>query len=421
MIGGAGGHSGVPRHILQLVRALTGIADLTVASDKCAGVYKELDRTPARHVEVPGLESSVSPLRWLRAARHLRQLIGREQPALVWAHSRMAVFLLRSMALCGVLPGRPEIAVTFHGLPFGKGHRASALTIRAEKLFLSRLSGLHLLFLSKAAEHEYRGAVGEDLCLGHQISQRPNCSDIGEIKRREPDDTTRQLLMTGRAARQKNLPRALAIFAALPGTYRLTICGAGTETAGFRRKAKHILGPGPLSRVTFLGEVADIRPLLARADVYLLTSRYEGMPIAALEAFEAGLPLALSATGGTAEISARHPFCTELTAGEGVDDLQEDALRITALTEAFRAAPEQFRTEIRRAFQQEFSFAAWARDMRVQASRMCPPVPDPSLTPEGAANVPLPPIIPQPMPAGVIPSQVSLSGNMQNTARSPRA
>ncbi|NIZ09139.1 glycosyltransferase family 4 protein [Pseudooceanicola sp. HF7] len=375
LIGGDGGRSGVPRHIRQVVRATSQLAELTVASDKNKGGYDFLAESPARHVVVPGLRTSVWPPRWFRAARALQRVIVQEQPHLIWAHSRMGVLLLRLLAAGGVLPGNPELAVTFHGLPFGPGHRrwASALAIRVERLLLRVGPRLGLVFLSTAAEELYRQEVGAEQYERHRVFTQPNCADLGALS--SPDQRTpdRDIIMTGRDAWQKDLARALRIFAALPGSYRLTLCGPGTDHSGFRVRARRILGPGPLSRVRFMGEVSDIRPLLANADAYLLTSRYEGMPIGALEAFEAGLPVALSAIRGTEEIRELHPFCTELSGGTGPDDAQEDALRLVSLTEAYRADPIAARRDIRGAFQKHFSFPEWAQQMRLMTARLCWP------------------------------------------------
>ncbi|MDP2696272.1 MAG: glycosyltransferase family 4 protein [bacterium] len=55
-------------------------------------------------------------------------------------------------------------------------------------------------------------------------------------------------------------------------------------------------------RVRFLGNRGDVRELLTAADVFILTSLWEGMPNAMLEAMATGLPVIATAVGGIVEI-----------------------------------------------------------------------------------------------------------------------
>ena len=79
-----------------------------------------------------------------------------------------------------------------------------------------------------------------------------------------------------------------------------------------------ILGTGPLSEhlaeraaalgvdgcVRFAGHRGDARALLDAADVFVLPSRHEGMPLAAIEAMDAGLPIVGTRVVGTEEVVA---------------------------------------------------------------------------------------------------------------------
>ena len=111
---------------------------------------------------------------------------------------------------------------------------------------------------------------------------------------------------------------------------------------------------GLSKRVQFLGPIPDVRTLLAQADVLLLPSRYEGMPIAALEAFEAGLPMALSDIPSMADILAVHPMAVAID----ITAPQSAAAEVVELIDHFRRTPKAAE-EIQKVFAQHFSYNVW--------------------------------------------------------------
>jgi glycosyltransferase involved in cell wall biosynthesis len=80
---------------------------------------------------------------------------------------------------------------------------------------------------------------------------------------------------------------------------RLVIVGEGPEEPAIRAEAERLqLGP----RVRFLGLRNDVPRLLAAADVFLLTSINEGIPLTVIEAMASGLPVVSTAVGGVGEV-----------------------------------------------------------------------------------------------------------------------
>jgi len=120
-----------------------------------------------------------------------------------------------------------------------------------------------------------------------------------EPPRRAPGSGPR-LVAAGRLTRQKGFDRLLRWFAAAPADALLTILGDGPERGALVAQAAPFAG-----RVEFAGHVAAPWAHYAGADAFLMPSRWEGMPNAALEALAVGTPvIATAASGGLADIVA---------------------------------------------------------------------------------------------------------------------
>jgi glycosyltransferase involved in cell wall biosynthesis len=104
----------------------------------------------------------------------------------------------------------------------------------------------------------------------------------------------------GRLTQVKRPDRLLAVAQevsrAVPGT-RFLVCGDGDLAADVRHAARH--GDGG---ITALGWRADVETVYAAADLVLLTSDNEGMPVSLIEAALAGVPAVATDVGSVAEV-----------------------------------------------------------------------------------------------------------------------
>jgi glycosyltransferase involved in cell wall biosynthesis len=83
------------------------------------------------------------------------------------------------------------------------------------------------------------------------------------------------------------------------GDVRLVLVGEGPELG----KVQQLIAERNLSaNVRFLGLRKDVGRLLSAADLFLLTSVSEGIPLAVIEAMAAGLPVVATQVGGTGEV-----------------------------------------------------------------------------------------------------------------------
>ncbi len=95
-----------------------------------------------------------------------------------------------------------------------------------------------------------------------------------------------------------NLLRAMASNGAV-GTAHLGLIGLGPLEGELRQACRDL---GIDNRVTFLGSRDDVFDLLPLFDLFAVSSRFEGFPIALVEALATGLPCVATAVGGIPEI-----------------------------------------------------------------------------------------------------------------------
>ena len=103
----------------------------------------------------------------------------------------------------------------------------------------------------------------------------------------EPDRLD-HLVVVAELIDRKRVDIAIAAFAQLDERFQLTVVGDGPRRGDLERLAVH-LGCAP--RVSFAGQVHDVRNVFAGAAALVTTSRQEGLQRSVLEAMACGLPV----------------------------------------------------------------------------------------------------------------------------------
>lgn len=118
-----------------------------------------------------------------------------------------------------------------------------------------------------------------------------------------PDDA-RVVMTVGRLAEQKGynylLEAVPTVISNMPDVYFAWV-GDGPLESSLKERAKHL---GVADRVLFLGRRNDAFSLMAGADLFVLPSLFEGLPISMLEAMSLGLPVVGTRVCGTSELVA---------------------------------------------------------------------------------------------------------------------
>ena len=232
------------------------------------------------------------PRGWLRFQLWLRE----HRPEIVHAHLPHATLFCRFSRFFGPIPVLVDTVHTPATGPMG----------RRLGYWLTRAIPDQLTAVSHGTAQAW---LQKGLLQSDRLSILPNGVDLEHFRPDIPNRVRLRLelglsdgflwVAVGRLAAVKDYPTLLHAFGRLPENSMLAIVGAGPEEAALRQLAGAI-GLGP--RIRFLGFLEDTAPLLAAADGFVLSSRWEGLPVSLLEAGAAGLPAVATPVTGAAEI-----------------------------------------------------------------------------------------------------------------------
>jgi glycosyltransferase involved in cell wall biosynthesis len=149
-----------------------------------------------------------------------------------------------------------------------------------------------------------RIAVREWRLPSSQVLYVPNGIDVGRFATRAAREISGGPIVIGTVAPlrpEKNIGRLIRAFAAARARadLRLVIAGDGAER---RRLEELTRALGVAADVEFLGQIDHASEVLARIDIFSLSSDTEQMPNALLEAMAAGLPAVAVDVGDIAEM-----------------------------------------------------------------------------------------------------------------------
>ena len=250
------------------------------------------EKGPARALVAPGVVVlSLSPeiggglLYRFRLGRAFANSIAMIGPDLVFAPGNFHIPVLAWMKMA--LPnGGPPLSCKLSNPLRKPGLNRVSQAVFSTIIRLASRRVDALIALSGALQREAHTILGRDdiACIAE-----PNLLDGDFLSPMQMDGGNAPLIVcAGRLESQKRFELALRAFAALPRgrNARLLILGEGSRRAALEREAAKL---GVSGRVEFAGYVADIQPHLARAQIFLCTSRYEGYPAVLVEAIAAGL------------------------------------------------------------------------------------------------------------------------------------
>jgi glycosyltransferase involved in cell wall biosynthesis len=244
--------------------------------------------TTLRHLTAP-----IAPVGDLLALREIHSALRDLRPDVVALHSSKAGILGRIAARSLGIPA----LLTAHGWNFTPGIARLPATAYRQ---IERAAGYITTRIITVSEYDRRLALQAGLTSADRVVAVHNgIPDIPVELRARPDRSPPRLVMIARFEGQKDHPTLLRALAGLrQPNWELDLVGDGP----LRKRAESLaaeLGIG--ERVRFLGQRMDVPQLLAGAQVSLLVTNWEGLPLSILEAMRAGLPVIATDVAGICE------------------------------------------------------------------------------------------------------------------------
>ena len=148
--------------------------------------------------------------------------------------------------------------------------------------------------LKNHGEIYYVPGVGIDLSQYEQYELHELRSSLGIA------DNDIMLISAGDLVERKNYKLSIkAIAEADMQSLKYCICGTGEQ---FKELAEYAKELGVEAQVKFLGFRADMKELLKVADIFLFTTKQEGLPRSMMEAMASGLPCVASKVRGNTDL-----------------------------------------------------------------------------------------------------------------------
>jgi glycosyltransferase involved in cell wall biosynthesis len=277
------GVGGAERVVLELADRLVkqGCPVIVVALDGNGSLLKQYKNADF-HVHLLDINKK-NPFSILRALFALISLVRREKVTVIHAHMFHA---LLAGLVCRL--ARPKIKLVFTSHNFAGFSSMRRLLITKTKL----LRAVDIVFVKD--QHEAMNAADTVV--------RPNgvAINLNEKPRQLTTKEKRVFLFVGRLEMQKN-PLALieAFFAMKHKGCDLWLAGDGI----LRKEVEQLVASlGLGGRVKMLGIQNDIPSLLRQVDCFVMSSSWEGLPMALLEAGAAALPVIATPVGAIPDV-----------------------------------------------------------------------------------------------------------------------
>jgi glycosyltransferase involved in cell wall biosynthesis len=255
---------------------------------------------------IPSLVNDLSPLSNLRAVAAIRQLIVAGGYDVVHTHSSVAGVVGR---LAAFTAGSPVILHHVHGWP---PYHEMSRTKQLLYLSLERLCASFSTRIITVSRPDIAKGLRYRICREEKLALIYNGIDLEKFQQPVDEPLIREQLrldahtklvgMIGRLDRQKNpldFIHAAAIVAKSYPNVQFLMIGDGI----LRKECEALISELNMSRkILLLGYRSDVARIMPLLSVVAMSSLWEGLPIAFLEAMSAGKPIVANDVDGVRDV-----------------------------------------------------------------------------------------------------------------------
>jgi len=243
----------------------------------------------------------------IHAAKQLRQLLNQESYDIVHCNTPVGGLIGR---ICGRRAGVPKVIYQAHGFHFWKGAPLiNWLIYYPIERCLAHLTDVLITINKEDFERAKKFKANRIVYIpGVGIDMATFCKnkEKGERLRRELGIPTSApiLLSVGELIKRKNHRVVIETISAVDNAWYI-ICGNGPLMDEYKELAKK---KGISDRIIFAGYRTDIQRFYDMADVFVIPSYQEGLPVSLMEAMASGLVCVVSDIRGNIDLISNNDY-----------------------------------------------------------------------------------------------------------------
>ena len=254
---------------------------------------KQLEERNIPWISIPNMVRDISLIKDFLAYREIHAALVDLKPDIVTTHSSKAGVLGRLAAASLGIP----VIFTAHGWAFTEGvSKTKRFLYKHIERSMSRFSDK----IITVSEYDRQLALQEKVAPEDKLVTIHNgMPDISPELYADPGAEPPRIIMVARFDSPKDHATLLKALSELKHlSWNLELVGDGPLLEETKKLASDL---GIAKRVKFTGATNDVPERLSKAQIFVLSTNWEGLPLTIIEAMRAGLPVIASNVGGCPE------------------------------------------------------------------------------------------------------------------------